>query len=220
MMFELFPRHLFGDSCTTHAQWVSLIRSFASQGTIDCSHISSQLVRIDDLPGSIIIRDHTGLSARRQLHWRMNWVISIQPSMVAQQASCITDIDWHRHFILSGMRYCWYAMGMLQGNNASPAFSVDDSLYRPFIVALLQRFFDWIPQLQVHYSRYCVGIRDLMFFSGELRTVRPRISVWSFVLHLLVESGVYHNIDELAKLVEDTHSGDCHSALRELGLLR
>lgn len=116
-----WPSCLYGDSTTVKARWTVAFQQALQLG--DWGPVLAAGSRpVETLPGQIVLDDDLGLSQRRELHWRLNWVT--HPFMFYDcEGRYPTQPDpYHRRLFLAGLQYSWFTVATL-GNPSGLGFA-------------------------------------------------------------------------------------------------
>jgi hypothetical protein len=127
---------------TEPAAWQAMVRA----GGTDISKWRAildgvELVRFDDHPGPIVVRNDLRLWLTNDRVWQLNWIAELWPNVHSKR-----PLDWQQQLdlALEGMQRLWFTIGMLPRAFTSFGFPLDraDILY-PW----LDRYAYWLPEL-------------------------------------------------------------------------
>lgn len=151
----LFPRCLYGDAMTTCAGWRTLMKK---AWTSDWETVinGTEMMSVHSHLGEILVSDaFFGISVRRYRLWRLFWIPHFYQGEIGTIGK--RDIKRRRDFVLSGMRWPWYAIALLQPENLFPWLAVEPGFRRTFAPAMLRMYVRWLPEALHLRPRLCCG---------------------------------------------------------------
>jgi hypothetical protein len=206
------PSCLYGDAVTTRAAWQAQLkrvnRDFMSWvaliETIELRNVHSQL-------GAVVLNDDMGLSARRQLHWRLLWIPQGFRWYFSPAEANEYSVALQRQMILAGMNKPWFAISMLDPELLAPAFCRNEG-FEDFARQMLRLYIVWLPEILELTRRYAYGTTALWPYLDDLNP-EYKSRIWTHILDLL---GYWRSHVVAEEIRHMTQSSDPESVIQVL----
>ena len=146
----LIPRILIGDVRTTRSAWSKLVTKAWKAGSWGTILDELELVPAVRDPGNICLESWKGVPHSKEIVGRVYWVIVLlqQRAMDQKRLTKVEAIDRLHSLLLSGMKYFWFAAGLLESGYGDIFLSAwpRSRSRRELSVDFLREFIHWLPE--------------------------------------------------------------------------